>query len=83
MRTPLVGRRGSVKELISIGDYKISIAAFIRSTDGSYPEAQIARRRNFTIINERIELICVLTDLLLDEGDRVVSRTSSTRRRPV
>ena len=30
VRTPLIGRRGSVKELISIGDYKISIAAFIK-----------------------------------------------------
>ena len=46
VRTPLIGRRGSVKELISIGDYKISIAAFIKST--------------------------VLTDVLLEEGDRIV-----------
>ena len=72
VRTPLVGRRGSVKELISIGDYKISVAAFIRSADGSYPEAQIARMKELYNINESVELICVLTDLLLDEGDRVV-----------
>ena len=72
VRTPLVGRRGSVKELISIGDYKISIAAFIRSTDGSYPEAQITRMKELYNINESVELISVLTDLLLDEGDRVV-----------
>lgn len=72
VRTPLVGRRGSVKELISVGDYKISIAAFIKSSDGSYPEAQITRMKELYNINESVELISVLTDLLLDEGDRVV-----------
>lgn len=72
VRTPLVGRRGSVKELISIGDYKISIAAFIKSSDGSYPEAQITRMKELYNINESVELISVLTDLLLDEGDRIV-----------
>lgn len=72
VRTPLVGRRGSVKELVGIGDYKISIAAFIRSTDGSYPEAQLTRMRELFNIDESVELISVLTDLLLDEGDRVV-----------
>ena len=54
VRTPLVGRRGSVKELISIGDYKISIAAFIRSSDGSYPEAQITRMKDLYNINESV-----------------------------
>ena len=72
VRTPLIGRRGSVKELISIGDYKISIAAFIKSTDGSYPEAQITRMKELYNINESVELISVLTDLLLEEGDRIV-----------
>lgn len=72
VRTPLIGRRGSVKELISIGDYKISIAAFIKSTDGSYPEAQITRMKELYNINESVELISVLTDLLLEQGDRIV-----------
>lgn len=72
VRTPLVGRRGSVKELISIGDYKISIAAFIKSSDGSYPEAQITRMKELYNIDESVELVSALTDLLLDEGDRVV-----------
>ena len=58
--------------VISIGDYKISIAAFIKSTDGSYPEAQITRMKELYNINESVELISVLTDLLLEEGDRIV-----------
>lgn len=72
VRTPLVGRRGTVKELINVGDYKISIAAFIHSTDGSYPEAEISRMKELYNINESVELISALTDLLLDEGDRIV-----------
>lgn len=72
VRTPLVGRRGTVKELISVEDYKISIAAFIRSSDGSYPEGQITRMKELYNIDESVELISALTDLLLDEGDRVV-----------
>lgn len=72
VETELVGRKGSVKELINIGDYDISITAFIQSSDGTYPADEIARIRELYNINESIEIISVLTDLVLDEGDRVV-----------
>lgn len=71
VETPLVGRKGSVKELISVDDYEVSIAAFIH-TPGRYPEPEITRMRNLFNINESVELISVLTDLVFDEGDRVV-----------
>ncbi len=72
VETPLVNRKGSVKELISIEDYEITIAAFIQSSDGSYPHEEITRLRELFQINESIELISVLTDLLFDKDDKIV-----------
>ncbi|PXZ44912.1 hypothetical protein DMB45_00240 [Sanguibacteroides justesenii] len=72
IETPLTGRKGSVKELISMGDYKISIAAFIQGENGKYPEEKITRLRDIININETIELISAFTDLLLDLEDKVV-----------
>lgn len=72
VETQLVGRKGSVKELINIDDYKVTIAGFIQSTDGTYPEDEIARMRELFNMNESVELISALTDLIFDEDDRVV-----------
>lgn len=72
VETPLVGRKGSVKELISTDDYKISVAAFIQSANGLYPEQEITLLRDVFNIAEPLELICALTGLVLDEGDKVV-----------
>ena len=77
IETPLIGRKGSVKELISMGDYKISIAAFLQGEDGQYPEEKITRLREIININETIELISAFTDLLLDSEDKVVITDSS------
>lgn len=72
VETPMVGRKGSVKELISVDDNEVSIAAFIQSPDGTYPEAEISQIRDLFNINESVELISALTDLIFDEGDKVV-----------
>lgn len=72
VETPMVGRKGSVKELISVDDYEIQLAMFVQSPDGKYPEAGITQMRELFDINESLEFISVLTDLVLDEGDRVV-----------
>lgn len=72
VKTPLVGRKGSVKELISIDDYKINITAFIHSDDGTYPAEAISEVKELYNINEAVEIISVLTDLILDTDDKVV-----------
>jgi hypothetical protein len=72
VETPMVGRKGSVKELINIDDYKVSIAGYIQSTDGSYPEDAIDEMRELFNINQSVELDCALTDLLFDDDDMVV-----------
>ncbi len=42
------------------------------STDGTWPEDEIERMRDLYNVNESVNLLCALTDLILDEDDRVV-----------
>jgi hypothetical protein len=72
IETPMVGRKGSVKELINIDDYKVSIAGYISSQDGSYPEDAITEIRELFNVNRSVELVSALTDLIFDDGDKVV-----------
>ncbi len=72
VETPLVGRKGAVRELISSEDFKISIQAVVRTDDGSYPADQIVELKELYNVNEAVELKSVLTDLLFDENDKVV-----------
>ncbi len=73
VETPLVGRKGSVKELVSVNDYKISLAAFISSGDGSYPADSIIRMQELFEINETVEVVSALTDLILGGGQAVIT----------
>jgi hypothetical protein len=72
VETPMVGRKGSVKELISIDDYKVSIAGYVQSADGTYPENEIAQLMELYSINRSVELESALTSIVFDEGDKVV-----------
>lgn len=72
VKTPMPGRRGSVKELISMDDAKISITGLFLSADGSYPEAAVSEMNALIQVNESIRLVSALSDLLLDPEDRVV-----------
>lgn len=71
-KTPLVERGGSVKELIATDDWEISIAGLILSSDGSYPEDEIAQIRELYARNESVEMVCALTDMLFDPQEKVV-----------
>ena len=73
VETPMVGRKGSVKELINIDDYEISIQAIAQSED--FPEAALTELNEIYNINESITLKCALTDLFLDQDDRVVIKS--------
>lgn len=72
VETPLIGRKGSVKELISIDDYKISIAAFIQGDNNTYPDEAITRVKELYNINEAVELVSAFTNLIFDPDDKVV-----------
>ena len=72
VETPLVGRKGAVRELISSEDFKVSIRTVARTEDGTYPADRIVEFRELYNVNEAVELKSALTDLLFDEYDKVV-----------
>lgn len=72
IETPLVGRQGSVKELISLEDYQISITGAVFGENQVWPEEQLDAINELYNINEAIELKCALTDVFLSENDKVV-----------
>jgi hypothetical protein len=70
--TPLVGRKGSVKELISIDDYEIKLVGVLENENGDYPEKEMQELVTFWEINEAVKMSCALTDYFLKEDDSVV-----------
>jgi hypothetical protein len=66
----MVGRKGTVKELISVSDYEINIAGKVQDTD--FPDKGIADLNELYNINESVVLKCALTDIFLDDDDMVV-----------
>lgn len=73
VETPMVGRKGTVKELISVDDYEINIAGMLHDSD--FPESQIAEMNALFNINESVALKCALTDIFLEEEDKVVIKS--------
>lgn len=74
VETPLQGRKGSVIELISQDNDKVSIAGVILSDDGTYPIDQIAQLKELFALNESVKLISAITQLVFDPDDKVVIR---------
>lgn len=73
IETAMVGRKGSVKELINIDDYEINVQGVALSDD--FPESILSELEELYNINESITLKCALTDIFLDEDDRVVIKS--------
>jgi len=73
VETPMVGRRGSVKELVNIDDYEISITGAVIGDD--WPEAELKKLNDLFKINEPIQLTCALTNLFMDEENSVVIKS--------
>lgn len=70
--TSLVGRKGSVKELINIDDYQISIVGAVIGYDNIWPEGKLDDINELYNLNQAVELRCALTDVFLSAGDKVV-----------
>jgi len=73
VETPMVGRKGTVKELISVDDYEIRIAGV--ALDNDFPDRQISELNELYNVNESVTLKCALTDIFLDEEDKVVIKS--------
>lgn len=70
VETPLTERRGTVKELINIQDYEITIRGFIIAKANEFPESEVATLRNIYEQNAALSIQCPLTDIFLLRPDR-------------
>ena len=73
VETPMVGRKGTVKELISVDDYEISVQSIAQAND--FPEAALVQLNELYNINKSITFKCALTDLFLEDDDKVVIKS--------
>jgi hypothetical protein len=72
IETPLIGYEGSVKELINIDSYEISIRGFVIDDNNSFPDEKIMKLQELWKKNESLSLECALTDIFLQEDDKVI-----------
>jgi hypothetical protein len=70
VETALTERSGTVKELVSIMDYEITIKGFIVATTHEFPEDAVASLQAIYELNEAISIQCPLTDIFLLRPDR-------------
>lgn len=75
VETPMVGRKGSVKELISIDDFEIKLVGVLENESGDYPEQEMQDLVTLWEKNEAIKMSCALTDYFLKDDDSVVIKT--------
>lgn len=73
VETPLVGRKGAVKELVSIDDYEIKMVALLSGDD--YPEQEVMDAVKLWEVNENVKMSCAVTDYFLKDEDRVVIKS--------
>jgi hypothetical protein len=70
VETPLVNRRGTVKELIQTSDYDIVIKGLLVNKDNEYPERQVAEMLDVFEPNRTMLITSVLSDLFLLRRER-------------
>lgn len=75
VKTPLVERRGTVKEQYSVEDFQISIKGFLIGNNNGYPvfpEAELLVLKNLYFLNEAVKLDNAKSNIFLDTDTRVV-----------
>ena len=65
VETPLIGRQGTVKELITLNDYSISLAGVLVGDD--YPADQVKAITELYKRSESLEIVSALTDCILGQ----------------
>lgn len=78
VETALTGAKGTIKELISVDDYNLSIAGVLCNPDGVYPEQEIREFMELYNKNEAVSLVSAFTDMIFELGnDKVVLKSIS------
>lgn len=70
IETPLTERRGTVKELVNIQDYEITIKGFIIANTNEFPEESVTILRTIYEQNAPLSIQNPLTDIFLLRPDR-------------
>lgn len=73
VETPMVGRKGAVKELINVDDYEITIQGIASAND--YPEEAMKELSELYSLNESLTLECAMTDTFLGQNPQVVIKS--------
>ncbi len=65
IETPLTERRGTVKEVVMMQDYEITIKGLIIGENDEYPEAMVQQLRDLFELNSVVLIVSVITDIFL------------------
>ncbi|HEY0611365.1 MAG TPA: DUF6046 domain-containing protein [Chitinophaga sp.] len=72
VETAMVGRTGTVKELISQENYRINIKGIIITENNNYPESEIQQVHDLYKQNTSFPINSALTDIFLTDDNKVV-----------
>lgn len=75
VETALVGGRGTVKELISMDDYEISLAGVIVDRFDEYPEKLVKQFHKIWLKNEAVTLLSAISDAVLIDTRNIIIKT--------
>ncbi len=67
VETPLTERRGTVKELIQIADYDITVRGVLINETQEFPEALMKQMKDVFVIGAPLTLRCAYTDIWLND----------------
>jgi hypothetical protein len=70
VETTLTERQGTVKELVSSGDWEITIRGLIIGENGGFPEDEMQEMVDLFHVDKAVEIKSALTDLVLIRSDR-------------
>lgn len=65
VKTPVMYRKGTVKELYNIDDYSISIKGFLIGENGQFPEADVDSLKDVYELKRAVELDNAITNIFL------------------
>lgn len=67
VKTPLIDRKGTVKELYSVDDYAISLKGFVIGDNGEFPEAEIDSLRSLFENKTALQIDNAITNVFLTD----------------
>jgi len=76
VETPLIARRGSVKELIRFDDYRFTIQGLCVGLKKEYPETQIEKLNDIFNIKESVKIKNAFIDSLVKADDFIIEDIS-------